>query len=107
MVAESIENKNIVREEVQSNLDGDDEPVVHKVLFRDLMEIPKGQRLANPQKKLFMSHLLMSPENQKKIREADEVASKNEEKANNKAKLIKDLLSKNKKRKRLHAEQIQ
>ena len=49
----------------------------------------------------------MSPENQKKIKEADEVARKKEEKANNKAKLIKDLLSKNKKRKRLHAEQIQ
>ena len=78
MVLESKENNNIVREEVQSNLDGDDELVVHKVRFRDLMEIPKGQRLANPQKKLFMSHLLMSPENQKKIKEVDEVARKEE-----------------------------
>ena len=31
LVLESKENKNVVREEVQSNLGGDDEPVVHKV----------------------------------------------------------------------------
>ena len=43
----------------------------------------------------------MSPENQKKIREVDEVARKMEEKANNKAKLIKDLLSENKKKKKV------
>ena len=86
MVLESKENKNIVREEVQSNLDGDDEPVVRKVRFHDLMEIPKGQRLANPQKKLFTMHLLMSPENQKKIKEADQVARKKEERVYQKAK---------------------
>ena len=39
-----------------------------------------------------MMHLLTSPENQKKIREADEVARKKEERVNQKAKLIKDLL---------------
>ena len=63
-----------MREEVQSNLDGDDERVVCKVQIHDLMQISKAQWLVNPQKKLFMAHLLMSPENQKKIKEADEVA---------------------------------
>ena len=67
-------------------LDGDDEPVVHKVQFCDLVEIPKGQRLANPRKKLFTMHLLTSPENQKKIKEVDEVARKKEENVNQKAK---------------------
>ena len=43
----------------------------------------------------------MSPENQKKIKEVDEVARKKEEKANKKAKLIKDLLSENKKKKKV------
>ena len=42
MVIESKENKNVVREEAQYNLDGDDEPVVRKVRFRDLVQIPKG-----------------------------------------------------------------
>ena len=86
MVAESKENKNIVREEVKSNLDGDDELVVHKVQFHDLMEMPKGQRLANQWKKLFTTHLLMSLENQKKIREVDEEARKKEERVNQKVK---------------------
>ena len=86
MVLESKENKNIVREEVQSNLDGDDELVVHKIQFCDLMEIPKGQMLANPWKKLFTVHLLMSLENQKKIKEVGEAARKMEERVNQKAK---------------------
>ena len=76
-------------EEVQFNLDGDDEPVVHKVQICDLVEIPKGQWSAKPHKKLFTMHVLMSLENQKKIKEADEVAKKKEERVNQKAKLIK------------------
>ena len=93
---------------VHFHLDDDEEPLTRKVRFCDLLEMPKGERLKNPRKKLFETHLLTSPENQKKIREADEVARKKEERVINKAKLIfKNLLSENKKRKRLHAEQIQ
>ena len=62
------------------------------------MQIPKGQWLANPHKKLFTAYLLMSPENQKKIKEADEAARKKEERVNQKAKLIKDLLAADKKK---------
>ena len=98
MVLESKENKNVVREEVQSNLDGDDEPVVHKVQFCDLVQIPKGQQSAYPCKKLFTTHLLTSLENQKKIKEADEATRKKEERVNQKAKLIKDLLAADKKK---------
>ena len=76
MLLEIKENKKVVREEVQFNLDGDDELVVHKVQFCDLGQILKGQWLANPHKKLFMTYLLMSPENQKKIKEADDVVMK-------------------------------
>ena len=80
------------------HLDDDEEPVVRKVQFSDLVQIPKGERSANTRRKLFESHLLTSPENQKKIREADEVAQKKEQRANDKAK---DLLSKNKKTKKV------
>ena len=55
------------------HLDDDEELVIRQVWFHDLVQIPKGERSANPRKKLFESHLLTSPENQKKIREADEV----------------------------------
>ena len=83
---------------VHFHLDDDEEPVIRKVWFHDLVQIPKGERSANPRRKLFESHLLTSPENQKKIREAHEVARKKEERANQKAKSIKDLLSENKKK---------
>ena len=76
MVLESKKNKNIVNEEVQFNLDGDDELVVHKVQFDDLVKIPKYKLSANPHKKLLTTHLLMSLENQKKTKEADEAARK-------------------------------
>ena len=79
-------------------LDDDEEPVARKVRFHDLLEMPKGERSKNPRKKLFKTYLLISPENQKKIREADEVTRKKEERAINKAKLIKNLLSEDKKR---------
>ena len=72
------------------HLDDDEEPVIRKVWFHDLVQI----------------HMVTSPENQKKIREADEVARKKEQRANQKAKLIKDL-SKNKKKKKLHADLTQ
>ena len=92
---------------VHFHLDDDEKPVTRKVRFHDLLEMPKGERSKNTRKKLLESHLLTSLENQKKIREADEVARKKEERAINKAKLIKNLLSEIKERKRLPAEQIQ
>ena len=42
-------------------------------------------------------HLLTTPENQKKIKEADDAARKKEERVNQKAKLIKELLAADKK----------
>ena len=93
---------------VHFHLDDDEEPVTRKVKFHDLLEMPKGERSKNLRKKLLESHLLTSLENQKKIREADEVARKKEERAINKAKLIKKIYyQKIKERKRLPAEQIQ
>ena len=43
-----------------------------KVKFRDLIEIPKRERSQRPRKKTFMTHFLSSPENQAKIRAANE-----------------------------------
>ena len=86
---------------VHFHLDDEEELVTRKVRFHDLLEMPKGERSKNPRKKLLESHLLTSPENQKKIREADEVARKKEERAINKAKLIKNLLSENKRKKKV------
>ena len=64
------------------------------------VQIPKGQQSANPHKKLFTTHLLTSPENQKQIKEADEAARKKEERVHQKAKLIKDLLAADKKKRK-------
>ena len=86
---------------VHFHLDDDEEPVTRKVKFHDLLEMPKGERSKNPRKKLLESHLLTSLENQKKIREADEVARKKEERAISKAKLIKNLISENKRKKKV------
>ena len=86
---------------VHFHLDDDEEPVARKVRFRNLLEMPKGERLKSLRKKFFKTHLLTSPENQKKIREADKVTRKKEERAINKAKLIKNLLLENKKRKKV------
>ena len=80
-------------------LDDDEEPVIRKVRFCYLLEMPKRERSQSSRRKLFETYLLTSPENQKKIREADEVARKKEERANQKEK--KDLLSKNKKKKKV------
>ena len=49
------------------HLDNDEELVIGQVWFCDLVQIPKGERSANPRRKLFESHLLTSPENKKKI----------------------------------------
>ena len=57
------------------HLDDDEEAVIRKVRFCDLLEMLKGERSKNPRRKLFETHLLMRPENQKKITEADEVST--------------------------------
>ena len=51
-----------------------------KVLFKELLPIPKRERSVNPRKKVFTSHLMTSPENQEKIRKAEEVSKKKEAK---------------------------
>ena len=86
---------------VHFHLDDDEELVIRKVRFCNLLEMLKGKRSKNPRRKLFETHLMTSPENQKKIRKVDKVTRKKEERANQKAKLIKDLLSKNKKKKKV------
>ena len=80
-------------------LDVEDEQVIRKVRFRDLVEMPKRERSKTPRRKMFTSHLLMSPENQQKIRQADEVARKKEQHIIEKQKLIKNLIAKTKRKK--------
>ena len=60
---------------VHFHLDDDEELVIRKVRFDDLLEMLKGKRSKNLRRKLFETHLLMRPENQKKIREAEEVST--------------------------------
>ena len=84
----------------------EDEQVIRKVLFRDLVEMPKRERYKTPRWKIFTSHLLMSLENQQKIKQADEVARKKEQHIIEKQKLIKNLITEDKKKKKLHAVQI-
>ena len=62
-------------------MDDDDEPDPQrrKVLFKDLIKLPKRERLKQLSKKVFTSHYLSSPENQEIIRNADKVAKRKEE----------------------------
>ena len=59
----------------------DDVPVLQcqKVLFKDLIELPKGERLKQLRKKVFQMHLLSSPENQEIIRNTDKASKRKEE----------------------------
>ena len=57
----------------------EDEQVIRKVRFQDLVEMPKRERSKTPRWKIFTSHLLTSLENQQKIKQADEVARKKEQ----------------------------
>ena len=59
-------------------LNVEDETMVRKDQFQDLVKMPKWERSKTPWQKLFTSHLLTSPENQKKMRDADKVARKKE-----------------------------
>ena len=60
---------------VHFHLDDDEEPVIRKVRFCDLLEMLEGERSKNPRRKIFETHFLMRPENQKKITEADKVST--------------------------------
>ena len=59
----------------------DDVPVLQcrKVLFKDLIELPKRERSKQLRKKVFHKHLLSSPQNQEIIRNADKVSKRKEE----------------------------
>ena len=63
--------------------------------------MPKRERSKTPRRKIFTSHLLMSPENQQKIKQADEVARKKEQRIIEKQKLIKNLITEDKKKKKI------
>ena len=71
-----------------------------KVLFKELLAIPKREHSGNPRKKVFTSHLLTSPKNQEKIRKVKEVSWKKEEKQVGKQNLIKNLIVEDKKKKK-------
>ena len=58
-----------------------------------MLPLPKCERSKNPRKKTLNTHLLTSPENQEKIRKADEISRKKEEKAAEKQGLIKKLIA--------------
>ena len=60
---------------VHFHLDYDGKPVKRKVRFHNFMEMLKEARSNNPRKMLFETYLLMSLENQKKMREADKVST--------------------------------
>ena len=62
-------------------MDDNDEPVPQwrKVLFKDLIELPKRERSKQPREKVFTSHYLSCPENQEIIRNADKVTKRKEE----------------------------
>ena len=63
--------------------------------------MPKRERSKTPRWKIFTSHLLMSLENQQKIKQADEVARKKEQHIIEKQKLIKNLITEDKKKKKI------
>ena len=50
-----------------------------KVLFADLVTVPKREQKITQRKKTFSTHLLSSEENQKIIWKADEITKKKEE----------------------------
>ena len=79
----------------------EDEQVIRKVQFQDLVEMPKRERSKTPRQKIFTSHLLTSLENQQKIKQADEVARKKEQHIIEKQKLIKNLITEDKKKKKI------
>ena len=83
-------------------MDDDDEPVPQqrKVLFKDLIELPKRERSKQPRKKVFTSHCLSSPKNQQIIRNADKVAKRGEELAKPKSEAYKTFLQEEKEKKK-------
>ena len=58
--------------------DGDTIQPRRKVLFKDLIELPKRDRSKAPRKKVFTFHYLPSSENQEIIRKAEKTAKRKE-----------------------------
>ena len=71
-----------------------------KVLFKDLIELPKRDRSKAPRKKVFTSHYLSSPENKEIIRKADRTAKRKEELAKAKAEAYEMFLKEEKQKKK-------
>ena len=83
-------------------MDDDDEPVPQqrKVLFKDLIKLPKRERSKQLRKKVFTSHYLSSSENQEIIRNADKVTKRKEEVAKAKNEAYKKFLQEEKEKKK-------
>ena len=75
-------------------MDDDDDPVPQwrKVLFKDLIKLPKRERSKQLRKKVFTSHYLSSPKNQEIIRNADKVTKRKEELAKAKSEAHRKIL---------------
>ena len=73
---------------------------VGKYFFKKCYHCQNMGGLKFQERKLSIHHLLTSPENQEKIRKADEISRKKEEKAMEKQGLIKKLIADDKKSKK-------
>ena len=69
---------------------------MRKVLFKELIPLPHREHPATQRKKVFESHLLSSPENQKIIVAADRTAQQKEELAGAKSATYKRFLEEEK-----------
>ena len=79
-----------------------------RVMFAELVSIPKRECKANTRKKTFQTHLLSSPQNQLIICKAEEVSKKKEEhqikRQNAMKEVIQDEKKINKTKRKLHEE---
>ena len=71
-----------------------------KVLFKDLIELPKRKRSKQPGKKVFSTYLLPCPENQEIIQNADKTAKRKEALAKAKSEAYKRFLGEEKEKKK-------
>ena len=71
-----------------------------KVLFKELIPLPHRDHPVTQRKKVFESHLLSSPENQKIIRDVDRTAQWKEEMAEAKSAAYKGFLEEEKEKKK-------
>ena len=73
---------------------------MRKVLFKELIPLPHRECQATKRKKVFESHLLSSPENQKIIHAANRTAQRKEELAEAKSAAYKRFLEEEKEKKK-------